>query len=144
MPDPHSEHGGELRKIIHVHMDAFFAAVEQRDHSELCGQPIIGGGDPDDRSVVATCSYETRRFSIHSAMTAAHARSLGPQAVFVHPRMDTYREASRQILGSYNTPLVEPLSLDEVFMDVTAATADGVLAVQIAKSIRRASSGKQG
>ena len=138
MPDPHSEHGVELRKIIHVDMDAFFAAVEQRDHPELRGQPVIVGGDPAGRGVVATCSYEARRFGIHSAMTAARARSLCPQAVFVRPRMDAYREASRQVMGILRcyTPLVEPLSLDEAFLDVTAATADGILAVQIAREIR--------
>ena len=138
MPDPHSEHGAELRKIIHVDMDAFFAAVEQRDHPELRGQPVIVGGDPAGRGVVATCSYEARRFGIHSAMTAARARSLCPQAVFVRPRMDAYREASRQVMGILRcyTPLVEPLSLDEAFLDVTAATADGVLAVRIAREIR--------
>jgi DNA polymerase-4 len=119
-------------------MDAFFAAVEQRDHPELRGQPIIVGGDPASRGVVATCSYEARRFGIHSAMTAARARSLCPQAIFLRPRMEDYREASRQVMGILRcyTPLVEPLSLDEAFLDVTAATADGVLAVRIAREIR--------
>ncbi|MBU2770514.1 DNA polymerase IV, partial [Acidithiobacillus caldus] len=118
-------------------MAAFFAAVEQRDRPELRGLPVIVGGDPNGRGVVATCSYEARRFGIHSAMSAARARSLCPQAIFVRPRMDAYREASRQvmaILRSY-TPLVEPLSLDEAFLDVTAATADGILAVEIAREI---------
>ncbi|QQD73780.1 DNA polymerase IV [Acidithiobacillus ferrivorans] len=141
MPDPHSEHGAKLRKIIHVDMDAFFAAVEQRDQPELRGQPVIVGGDPGDpggRGVVATCSYEARRFGIHSAMTAARARSLCPQAIFLRPRMEAYREVSRQVMGILRcyTPLVEPLSLDEAFLDVSAATADGVLAVQIAREIR--------
>ncbi len=77
MSETHSEQGAELRKIIHVDMDAFFAAVEQRDHPELRGQPVIVGGDPDGRGVVATCSYEARRFGIHSAMTAARAGSRG-------------------------------------------------------------------
>lgn len=137
MPDTHSERGAELRKIIHVDMDAFFAAVEQRDHPELRGHPVVVGGDPASRGVVATCSYEARRFGIHSAMTAARARSLCPQAIFLRPRMEAYREASRQVMGILRcyTPLVEPLSLDEAFLDVTAAT-DGVLAVQIAREIR--------
>lgn len=137
MPSPKPERSPDLRKIIHVDMDAFFAAVEQRDRPELCGQPVIVGGDPNGRGVVATCSYEARRFGIHSAMTALRARSLCPQAIFVRPRMEAYREASRQvmaILRSY-TPLVEPLSLDEAFLDVTAATADGILAVGIAREI---------
>ena len=137
MPDPVPESNPDLRKIIHVDMDAFFAAVEQRDRPELRGQPLIVGGDPNGRGVVATCSYEARRFGIHSAMSAARARSLCPQAIFVRPRMDAYREASRQvmaILRSY-TPLVEPMSLDEAYLDVTTATADGTLAVDIARDI---------
>lgn len=138
MPDPVPESNPDLRKIIHVDMDAFFAAVEQRDRPELCGQPLIVGGDPNGRGVVATCSYEARRFGIHSAMTAARARSLCPQAVFLRPRMEAYREASRQVMGILRryAPLVEPLSLDEAFLDVTTATADGVLAMQIAREIR--------
>ena len=136
MPSP-PECNLDIRKIIHVDMDAFFAAVEQRDRPELRGQPVIVGGDPNGRGVVATCSYAARRFGIHSAMSAARARSLCLQAIFVRPRMEAYREASRQvmaILRSY-TPLVEPLSLDEAFLDVTAATADGTLAVKIAREI---------
>ena len=138
MPDQRSEKASDVRKIIHVDMDAFFAAVEQRDHPELRGKPVIVGGDPGDRGVVATCSYEARRFGIHSAMTAARARSLCPQAIFLRPRMEAYRDASRQVMGILRcyTPLVEPLSLDEAFLDVSAATADGVLAVQIAREIR--------
>jgi DNA polymerase-4 len=138
LPNLLTEPIAKLRKIIHVDMDAFFAAVEQRDHPELQGQPVIVGGDPAGRGVVATCSYEARRFGIHSAMTAARARSLCPQAIFLRPRMEAYRKASRQVMDILQryTPLVEPLSLDEAFLDVTAATADGVLAVQIAREIR--------
>ena len=119
-------------------MDAFFAAVEQRDNPPLRGQPVIVGGDPSGRGVVATCSYEARRFGIRFAMTAAGARSLCPQAIFVRPRMDAYREASRQVMAILRsvTPWVEPLSLDEAFLDVTETTAAGVFAVQIAKEIR--------
>ncbi|WP_298212466.1 DNA polymerase IV [Ferrimicrobium sp.] len=127
-----------IRKIIHVDMDAFFAAVEQRDHPELRGQPVIVGGDPAGRGVVATCSYEARRFGVHSAMTASRAKSLCPQGIFIRPRMDAYRQTSHQvmeILQSY-TSLVEPLSLDEAFLDVTEATSNGVLAVQIAQEVR--------
>ena len=137
MPGPVRESNPDLRKIIHVDMDAFFAAVEQRDKPELRGLPVVVGGDPKGRGVVATCSYEARRFGIHSAMSAARARSLCPQAIFVRPRMEAYREASRQVMGilrSY-TPLVEPLSLDEAFLDVTAATAGGTLAVEIAREV---------
>ncbi|MDA8400167.1 MAG: DNA polymerase IV [Ferrimicrobium sp.] len=138
MLDECTEKAPDIRKIIHVDMDAFFAAVEQRDHAELRGQPVIVGGDPTGRGVVATCSYEARSFGIHSAMTASRARLLCPQAIFVRPRMAAYREASQDVMGilhSY-TRLVEPLSLDEAFLDVTAATADGTLAIQIAKEIR--------
>ncbi|MDX5935727.1 DNA polymerase IV [Acidithiobacillus thiooxidans] len=138
MPNLLTEPITKIRKIIHVDMDAFFAAVEQRDHPELQGQPVIVGGDPAGRGVVATCSYEARRFGIHSAMTAARARSLCPQAIFLRPRMEAYRKASRQVMNILRryTPLVEPLSLDEAFLDVTVATADGILAVQIAREIR--------
>ncbi|UTV80053.1 DNA polymerase IV [Acidithiobacillus sp. YTS05] len=132
-------HTVEPRKIIHVDMDAFFAAVEQRDHPGLQGQPVIVGGDPAGRGVVATCSYEARRFGIHSAMTAARAKSLCPNAIFIRPRMEAYREASRQIMGmlrSY-TSLVEPLSLDEAFLDVSVITANGTLAMDIARDIRQ-------
>ncbi|MGC8505078.1 MAG: DNA polymerase IV, partial [Acidithiobacillus sp.] len=131
------EHNPDLRKIIHVDMDAFFASVEQRDQPELRGQPVIVGGDPNGRGVVATCSYEARQFGIHSAMSAARARSLCPQAIFVRPRMEAYREASRQVMAILRdyTPLVEPLSLDEAFLDVTTATKDGTLAVEIAREI---------
>ncbi len=119
MPDSVPESNPDLRKIIHVDMDAFFAAVEQRDRPELRGQPLIVGGDPGGWGVVATCSYEARRFGIHPVMSAARTRSLCPQAIPVRPRMEAYREASRQvmaILRSY-TPLVEPLSLDAYLID---------------------------
>lgn len=110
-----------LRKIIHVDMDAFYAAVEQRDNPQLRGQPVIVGGDPGTRGVVATCSYEARKFGIHSAMSAARAYRLCPQAIFVRPRFDAYRAVSIQIRELFHeyTDLVEPLSLDEAFLDVT-------------------------
>ena len=109
------------RKIIHIDMDAFFAAVEQRDNPELRGKPVIVGGDPGGRGVVATCSYEARRFGIHSAMSCARAYRLCPQARFVPPRFEAYRTVSLQIREIFHqyTDLVEPLSLDEAFLDVT-------------------------
>lgn len=109
------------RKIIHVDMDAFYAAVEQRDNPQLRGKPVIVGGDPGGRGVVATCSYEARRFGIHSAMSCARAYRLCPQALFVRPRFEAYRAVSLQIREIFHqyTDLVEPLSLDEAFLDVT-------------------------
>ena len=109
------------RKIIHIDMDAFFAAVEQRDNSQLRGKPVIVGGDPGSRGVVATCSYEARRFGIQSAMSSARAYRLCPQAIFVRPRFEAYHAVSQQIRELFHeyTELVEPLSLDEAFLDVT-------------------------
>ena len=110
-----------LRKIIHIDMDAFYAAVEQRDRPELRGQPVIVGGAPDKRGVVATASYEARKYGIHSAMPAATARRLCPHALFLKPRFEVYRQVSRQIRAIFQryTELVEPLSLDEAYLDVS-------------------------
>ena len=102
------------RKVIHVDMDAFFASVEQRDDPEYRGQPLIVGGDPDSRGVVAACSYEARVFGINSAMSSSRAKQLCPAAIFVKPGFDAYKEASlaiHEIFHQY-TDLVEPLSLD--------------------------------
>lgn len=102
-------------------MDAFFAAIEQRDHPELKGKPVVVGGDPFGRGVVSTASYEARQFGIRSAMPAAHARRLCPGAVFLRPDFKKYSEASGQIMGilRQHTHWVEPVSLDEAYMDVT-------------------------
>lgn len=112
-----------IRSILHVDMDAFYASIEQRDRPELRHQPVIVGGTPSGRGVVAAASYEAREFGVHSAMPASRAYRLCPQAVFVKPRMNVYAEAGRQvreILGRF-TPLIEPLSLDEAFLDVTGS-----------------------
>ncbi len=104
-------------------MDSFYAAIEQRDRPELRGRPVIVGGTPEGRGVVSTASYEARVFGIHSAMPAATARRLCPQGVFLRPRMDAYAAVGaqvREILLRF-TPLVEPLSLDEAFLDVTGS-----------------------
>ncbi|MGR9045964.1 MAG: DNA polymerase IV [Gammaproteobacteria bacterium] len=127
-----------VRKIIHIDMDAFFAAVEQRDFPHLRNRPLIVGGQPDSRGVVATCSYEARKYGIHSAMPSAHAFRLCPQAVFVKPRFEAYREASaliRKIFTDY-TDLVEPPSLDEAYLDVTDSTRCKSSATLIARDIK--------
>lgn len=126
------------RKIIHIDMDAFFAAVEQRDFPQYRNKPIIVGGAPDSRGVVATCSYEARQYGIHSAMPSAHAYRLCPQAIFVKPRFDAYQQAStaiRKIFADY-TDLFEPLSLDEAYLDVSNASLHQGSATLIAKAIK--------
>jgi DNA polymerase IV len=127
-----------VRKIVHIDMDAFYASVEQRDDPALRGRPVIVGGDPEGRGVVAACSYEARRFGIRSAMPSARARRLCADAVFLRPRFDVYRGESarlREILLRYS-PLVEPLSLDEAYLDVTGSALHGGSATRIAAAIR--------
>lgn len=109
------------RKIIHLDMDAFYASVEQRDFPELRGKPLVVGGEPSGRGVVAAASYEVRKFGVRSAMSCYEARKRCPEVIFVRPRFDVYRSVSahiREIMHSL-TPLVEPLSLDEAYLDVT-------------------------
>lgn len=127
------------RKIIHIDMDAFFAAVEQRDFPELKGHPVVVGGQPDSRGVVATCSYEARKFGIRSAMPTSHAYQLCPHAKFVSPRFAAYRQASEEINKVFRqyTDIVEPLSLDEAYLDVTDADLCNGSATLIAKEIRK-------
>jgi DNA polymerase IV len=128
------------RKIIHIDMDAFFAAVEQRDFPHYRNKPLIVGGSPDSRGVVATCSYEARRFGIHSAMPSAHAYRLCPQAIFVKPRFTVYQETSQEIRKIFTdyTELVEPLSLDEAYLDVSSVSLHSGSATLIAKAIKNA------
>jgi DNA polymerase-4 len=125
-------------------MDAFFAAVEQLDRPELRGKPVLVGGDPKGRGVVSTASYEARPFGCHSAMPMAKAVRLCPQGIVVRPRMDRYAEVSQQILGILEqfTPLVEPLSIDEAFLDVTGSTRllgpAEIIATELKRRIRAA------
>ena len=111
------------RAIIHVDMDAFFASVEERERPELRGRPVIVGGRPEGRGVVAAANYAARRFGVHSAMPAAQAVRRCPDAVFLPPRHDFYAQVSQQIRTIFEryTPLVEPLSLDEAFLDASAS-----------------------
>lgn len=123
-----------MRKIIHLDMDCFYAAVEMRERPELAGRPVaVGGGG--HRSVVTTCNYEARKFGVRSAMPGFMARERCPQLVFLPLRFDLYRAASQQIRKIFYeyTPLVEPLSLDEAYLDVTASDR---YAWEIAKEIR--------
>lgn len=126
------------RKIIHVDMDQFFAAVEQRDQPELRGKPVAVGHD-EPRGVVATASYEARRFGVHSAMSMQVAKRLCPSLVIVNPHFQQYKAVSAQIHAIFSdyTDLVEPLSLDEAFLDVTHNKVGQPMAVDIARDIKR-------
>lgn len=126
------------RKILHIDMDAFYASVEQRDNPELRGKPVVVGGSPDGRGVVCSASYEARKFGVRSAMSARKARQLCPGAIFVRVRMAQYKEVSRQIQGMFRevTDLVEPLSLDEAYLDVTENRLGEPLASRVAKYLR--------
>jgi nucleotidyltransferase/DNA polymerase involved in DNA repair len=126
------------RCLLHIDMDAFFAAVEQRDRPELRGKPVIVGAAPDQRGVVSTCSYEARVFGVHSAMPSREAYRRCPQGIFLPPDMERYEEASRRVFAIFErfSPWVEPLSIDEAFVDVTGARTLFGSGVEIAKNIR--------
>jgi DNA polymerase-4 len=130
------------RTIVHVDMDAFYASIEQRDRPETRGRPVIVGADPRGRGVVSAASYEARRFGVHSAMPIGRAFRLCPEGVFLPVDMDKYADVSREIMAVLAgfTPLIEPLSIDEAFLDVTASRAlhgDGaVIAREIKAQIR--------
>lgn len=127
-----------FRKIIHIDMDAFYASVEQRDFPEYRGKPVIVGGSPNSRGVVSTASYEARQFGVHSAMPTSQAYRLCPDGIFVHPRFEVYKEVSNQIreIFYHYTDLVEPLSLDEAYLDVTHNKVDNPSATLIAMEIQ--------
>ena len=125
------------RKIIHVDMDAFYASVEQRDNPELRGKPVAVGGSRE-RGVVAAASYEARKFGVRSAMPSITAKRMCPELIFVKPRFDVYKTISLQIRAIFaeHTPLIEPLSLDEAYLDVTENLQGISSATEIAQAIR--------
>jgi DNA polymerase-4 len=129
----------QTRSILHVDMDAFYASVEQRDNPELRGQPVVVGGS-SNRGVVAAASYEVRKFGVRSAMSMADARRRCPDLIRVPPRMSHYQAVSKQIFAVFHefTPIVEGLSLDEAFLDVTACRNLHGTGVEIAKKIKQA------
>ncbi len=130
-----------LRKIIHIDMDAFYASVEQRDNPELKGKPIAVGGSPEGRGgVVATCSYEARKFGVRSAMPSKKALELCPQIIFIRPRFEVYKTVSRQVREIFRryTDLIQPLSLDEAYLDVTEDKLRIGSAIDIATLIKKA------
>ena len=133
----HDDKRDDIRKIIHVDMDAFFASVEQRDHPELRGKPVAVGGSAQ-RGVVAAASYEARVFGVKSAMPSVTAARRCPELIFVPHRFDVYREVSQQIreIFAQYTDMIEPLSLDEAYLDVTRDKQDIGSAIKIAKMIR--------
>ena len=130
---------GTVRRILHCDMDCYYAAVHVRDDPSLAGRPVVVGGDPYSRGVVASANYEARRFGVHSAMPASRALRLCPQAVFLHPDFPRYRHESDKIFALYRelTPLVETVSLDEAYLDVSEHLGAFPTATAVAKEIRR-------
>ena len=128
---------GRQRKIIHVDMDAFYASVEQRDNPDLRGKPVAVGGS-HERGVVAAASYEARKFGVRSAMPSVTAKRQCPDLIFVKPRFETYKAISQQIreIFAEHTPIIEPLSLDEAYLDVTENLQNIPLARDVAHAIR--------
>jgi DNA polymerase IV len=127
-----------MRRIVHLDMDAFYASVEQRDDPTLRGKPVAVGGRPDSRGVVAAASYEARTFGVRSAMPMARALRLCPELIIVHPNFDKYRSASGQVMDILRacTPLVEPLSLDEAYLDVTQNAWNEPFGSRVAKRLK--------
>lgn len=135
-----------MRKIIHIDCDCFYAAIEMRDDPRLRNRPLAVGGDPGKRGVIATCNYEARTYGVHSAMASAYAKKLCPDLLIVPGRMQVYKEVSVAIQAIFHeyTPLVQPLSLDEAFLDVTDSPACHGSATLIAREIRQRVQDTQG
>lgn len=129
----------EFRKIIHIDMDAFYASVEIMDHPHLQGKSVIVGGSPDSRGVVCAASYEARKFGVHSAMACSRAHRLCPEAIFIRPRFERYKEISEKIHRVFRkyTDIIEPLSLDEAWLDVTENHINCPSATIIAQKIKQ-------
>jgi DNA polymerase-4 len=127
-----------MRRIVHIDMDAFYASVEQRDNPNLRGRPVAVGGDPDKRGVVAAASYEARAFGVRSAVSMAKAVRLCPSLVIVRPDFTKYRAVSQQVFDIFRrvTPLVEPLSLDEAYLDVTENAWGEALGTKVARRLK--------
>src|SRR5437868_5759034 len=127
-----------MRRILHIDMDAFYASVEQRDNPSIKGKPVAVGGSPTGRGVVAAASYEARTFGVHSAMPMARAVRLCPSLVIVRPDFQKYRATSQQVFSIFRevTPLVEGLSLDEAYLDVTENAWGETLATNVAKRVK--------
>ena len=127
------------RKIIHVDCDCFYAAIEMRDDPSLANKPLAVGGSADRRGVIATCNYEARAYGVRSAMASGHALKLCPDLVIVKPRMDAYKAVSREIQAIFRdyTEVIEPLSLDEAYLDVSHSPHFAGSATRIAQDIRR-------
>ncbi len=138
IPCHHAYSMNGKKKIIHIDMDAFYASVEQLDKPHLRNRPVIVGGNPQKRGVVAACSYEAREYGIHSAMPCSTAARLCPRAIFTAPRMQRYKDISAEVMSilAEFTDLIEPLSLDEAYLDVTRNRENNPSATRIAEKIR--------
>ncbi|MED3024757.1 MULTISPECIES: DNA polymerase IV [Bacillus cereus group] len=128
-----------VRKIIHIDMDAFYSSIEQRDNPKLVGKPVVIARDPKQRGVVSTCSYEARKYGIYSSMSSHQAYKLCPHAIFIPPRIEYYKEVSKEIMNIFQryTDIIEPIAFDEAFLDVTQNKFGTPSATIIAQHIQR-------